>query len=58
LTELREPGDAVAGEKLLGWGRKISRIHLISGTSAHRAQSVYIWGAPAKCRIDIAIRTR
>jgi len=58
LTELREPGDSVVGEKLVAWGKKIGRVHLISGTSAHRAQSVYVWGAPAKCRIDIAVRLR
>lgn len=58
MTELREPGDAIVGEKLIAWGRKVSRLHLISGTSAHRAQSVNIWGSPAKCRIDIAVRLR
>lgn len=58
MTELSEPGDSVVGEKLVAWGRKVSRVHLIAGTSAHRAQSVYVWGAPAKCRIDIAIRLR
>ena len=58
MTELREPGDAVVGEKLVAWGRKISRVHLISGTAAHRAQSVHVWGTPAKCRIDVAIRLR
>ncbi|MFA5897028.1 MAG: hypothetical protein WC985_09045 [Thermoplasmata archaeon] len=58
MTELREPGDAVVGEKLVAWGRKVSAVHLISGTSAHRAQSVYVWGKPASCRIDIAVRLR
>lgn len=42
----------------MAWGRKISRVHLISATSTHRAQSVYVLGAPAKCRIDIQIRLR
>ena len=58
MTELREPGDAVVGEKLVAWGRKISRVYLIPGTGAHRGQSVYVWGTPAQCRIDIAVRLR
>jgi predicted transcriptional regulator len=33
-------------------GRKVSRVRIVSGTSAHRAQSVYVWGMPAACRID------
>ncbi len=52
MTQLSEPGDRVEGEKLLAWGRKVSRIHLISGSSAHRAQSVSIWGMPARCVVD------
>jgi len=52
MTELGGPGDNVCGEKLLAWGRKVSRIHLISGTSAHRAQSVSVWEMPAKCVVD------
>ena len=58
MTELREPGDMVVGVKLVAWGRKISRIHLISATGSHRGQSVYVWGMPAECRIDIAVRLR
>jgi hypothetical protein len=58
LTELRETGDAVVGEKLVAIGRKISKVHLISLTSAHRAQTVYVWGKPARCFIDIPIRLR
>lgn len=58
MTELCEPGDAVAGEKLVAWGRKVSPVHIISDTSVHRAQSVYVWGKPASCRIDIAVRLR
>jgi len=58
MTQLSEPGDCVAGEKLLAWGRKVSRIHLISGSSAHRAQSVSVWGMPAKCIVDKAWRVK
>ena len=58
MTELRDPGDAVAGEKLVALGRKISKVHLIAQTSSHRAQAVYIWGKPARCFIDISIRLR
>ena len=58
LTELRDPGDAVVGEKLVAVGRKISKVHLIPQTSAHRAQAVYVWGNPARCFIDISIRLR
>ena len=58
LTELRDPGDAMAGEKLVAVGRKIGKVHLIPQTSAHRAQAVYVWGKPARCFIDISIRLR
>ena len=58
MTELRDPGDPVVGEKLVAVGRKISKVHLIPQTSAHRAQAVYVWGKPARCFIDISIRLR
>ena len=58
MTELRDLGDVVVGEKLLAWGRKVSRVHLIGGAAAHRSQSVYVRGMPAQCRIDIAVRLR
>ena len=58
MTQLTGPGDSVSGEKLLAWGRKVSRIHLISGSSAHRAQSVSVWGMPAKCVVDKAWRLK
>ena len=58
MTELREAGDVAVGEKLIAWGRKVSRVHLIAGTAAHRSQGVYVWGTPAKCRIDVAVRLR
>jgi len=58
MTELNETGDCVAGEKLLAWGRKVFRIHLISGSSAHRAQTVSVWGMPAKCIVDKAWRVK
>src|SRR2546430_17534528 len=56
LTELHDPGDAVAGETLIAVGRKISKVHLIPQTSAHRAQAVYVCGKLARCFIDISIR--
>lgn len=52
MTESTEAGDSVAGEKLHAWGRKVSSVRLVPGTSAHRAQSVVIRGLPARCRID------
>jgi hypothetical protein len=52
MTVLRQPGDSIAAEKIIAWGRKVSRVRIVSGTSAHRAQSVYVWGMPAVCRID------
>ena len=58
LPELHEPGGAVAGEKLVAVGRKISKVYLIPQTSAHRAQAVYVWGKPTRCFIDISIRLR
>jgi len=58
MTELGGPGDSVCGEELLAWGRKVSRIHLISGSSANRAQSVSVWGMPAKCIVDKAWRVK
>ncbi len=56
MAELGDVGDAVVGAKLAAVGRKVSRVHVISETSAHRAQSVYVWGAPAKCWVDIPVR--
>jgi len=52
MTELRSPGDRLVGEKIIAWGRKVSRVRIVSGTSAHRAQAVYVWGMPAASRID------
>lgn len=56
MAELRDAGDSVAGEKLAAVGRKIGRVIVISGTGAHRAQRVYIWGDPARCYVDRPIR--
>jgi len=56
LAELCDVGGAVVGEKLVAVGRKIGRVHVISGTSAHRAQCVYVWGVPAKCWVDVPVR--
>ncbi len=58
MSELYEVGDAVVGEKLTAVGRRMSRVYLIPGTSSHRAQSVHIWGKPARCFIDIPVRLR
>jgi hypothetical protein len=58
LAELRELADSVAGEKLAAVGRKVGRVLVISGTGAHRAQRVYVWGEPARCYIDKPIRLR
>ena len=58
MTGPSEAGDSISGEKLLAWGRKVSRVHLISGSSAHRAQSVSIWGMPARCVVDKAWRVK
>lgn len=58
MTELREAGDSIVGEKLVAWGRKVSRVRVVGGTSAHRAQCVYVWGMPARCRIDKPWRVR
>ncbi len=56
MTELGGVGDSVAGEKLAAVGRKVGRVFVITGTGAHRAQRVYIWGDPAQCYIDKPIR--
>jgi hypothetical protein len=58
MTELGGPVDSVSGETLLAWDRKVSRIHLISGSSAHHAQSVSVWGMPARCMVDKAWRIK
>ena len=49
---LRNPGDAVEGEKLIAVGRKITKPILISATARHRGQRVYGYGLPAICYID------
>ncbi len=56
MAEFVDAGDAVIGEKLVAVGRKISRVHVTPRTSAHRAQSVYVWGSPAKCWVDVPVR--
>jgi hypothetical protein len=56
LSELGSVGDSVVGEKLAAVGRKVGRVFVISGTGAHRAQRVYIWGDPARCYVNKAIR--
>lgn len=53
---LRNPGDAIEGEKLVATGRKITKPILVAATARHRAQRVYIHGSPAKCYIDRPIR--
>ena len=58
MAELRELADSVAGEKLAAVGRKVGRVLVISGTGAHRAQRVYVWGEPARCYVDKPIRLR
>ena len=56
MTELGSVGDSVVGEKLAAVGRKVGRVFVIMGTGAHRGQWVYIWGDPARCYVDKAIR--
>lgn len=56
MAELGGVGDSVLGEKLAAVGRKVGRVFVISGTGAHRAQRVYVWGDPARCYVDKAIR--
>jgi hypothetical protein len=53
---LRSIGDAVEGEKLVAVGRRVSKPIIIPATARHRAQQVYIYGTPAKCYIDKAVR--
>ena len=56
MAELRDVGDSVAGEKLAAVGRKVGRVFVITGSGAHRAQRVYVWGDPARCYVDKPIR--
>ena len=56
MPELGSVGDSVVGEKLAAVGRKVGRVFVITGTGAHRAQRLYIWGDPARCYVDKAIR--
>ena len=58
MSELHDVGDAVVGEKLAAMGRKVSRVFVVAGTSAHRAQTVHIWGKPARCFVDIPLRLK
>lgn len=53
---LRNPGDALEGEKLVATGRKVSRPIIVPATAKHRAQLVYVYGLPATCYIDKPIR--
>ena len=56
MAELGNLGDSVVGEKLAAVGRKVGRVFVITGTGAHRAQRVYLWGEPARCYVDKPIR--
>ncbi|HYY47451.1 MAG TPA: hypothetical protein VFA17_02055 [Thermoplasmata archaeon] len=56
MASLRNLGDSVEGEKLAAVVRKIGRVIVISGTGAHRAQRVYVWGDPARCYVDKPVR--
>ena len=56
MTELGSVGDSVVGEKLAAVGRKVGRVFVITGTGAHRALRLYLWGDPARCYVDKAIR--
>ena len=56
MAELGAVGDSVSGEKLAVVGRKVGRVIVITGTRAHRAQRMYVWGDPARCYVDKAIR--
>jgi len=56
LVELGSVGDCVAAEKLAVVGRKVGRVFVISGSGAHRAQRVYVWGDPARCYVDKPVR--
>ena len=56
MAELGSVGDSVVGEKLAAVGRKVGRVFVITDTGAHRAQRLYIWGDPARCYVDKAIR--
>ena len=56
MAEHGRVGDSVAGEKLAVVGRKVGRVFVIAGTGAHRAQRVYVWGDPARCYVDKAVR--
>lgn len=58
MAELGELGDRVLGEKLVAVGRKISRVFVIGGRGAHRAQRVHVWGKPARCYVDRPVRLR
>jgi len=56
LVELGKVGDCVVAEKLAVVGRKVGRVFVISGSGAHRAQRVYVWGDPARCYVDKPVR--
>ena len=58
MPELGNLGDSLVGEKLAAVCREIGRVFVITGTGAHRAQRVYIWGDPARCYVDKPIRRR
>lgn len=56
MAELRDVGDSVVGEKLVAVGRKVGRVFVVSGTGAHRARRVYVFGKPARCYVDKPVR--
>jgi len=53
---LRGRGDTIEGEKLVAVGRKISKPIIIPETARYGGQQIHIYGAPAKCYVDIRIR--
>lgn len=56
--QISKVGDTVIGHKLIAMGRRISKVYLIAGTAAHRMQRVNVEGKPAKCYVDIPLKTR
>ncbi len=54
MPESGEAEDSVFGEKLVAIGRKMGRLYVVTGTGAHRARRINVWGRPARCCVDRA----
>ena len=58
MAILRQIGDGIEGERLVGLCRKVNGPFLVAGTSGHRANRVVLHGLPARMWIEKPMELR